>query len=146
MNKKLKQKIIQMKNIDQKMRFACNPKKLTVKNYMVFLTDMVNNDLIKGVIKAYGYPLQKLIGKEGMKAFWLLIQHQDKDVELQKKCLKNCDFEPKEKAFLTDRILLNQNKKQIYGTQFNCKIKDEKNVNKCREKMGLELLKEYLNK
>ena len=79
-----------------------------------------------------------------MKAFWLLIQHQDNDVELQKQCLKRCNFELKNNAFLTDRVLINQVKKQIYGTQFIGEIKDKKNVDKRRAKMGLEPLKDYL--
>lgn len=115
-----------------------------MKNYTVYLIDLVNNDLIKRIIKKHGYPTQKMISKEGMKAFWLLIQHQDNDVELQKQCLEQCDFEPKNKAFLTDRVLINQDKKQIYGTQFMGEIKDKENVDKRRAKMGLESLKSYL--
>ena len=112
---------------------------------MVYLVDLVNNDLIKRIIKKYGYPSQKMIGKDGMQAFWLLVQHQDNDIELQKKCLEQCDFEHRNKAFLTDRVLINQGKKQIYGTQFIGEIRDKKNVNKRRTKMGLESLEKYLN-
>ena len=145
MNKKLQQQIIQAKDIDQKARFDCKPNKLTIKNYMLYLVDLVNNDLIKHIIKKHGYPTQKMIGKKGMQAFWLLAQHQDNDVKLQKQCLERCDFEPKNKAFLTDRVLINQDKKQIYGTQFIGDIRDKKNVDKRRAKMGLESLKNYLN-
>ena len=145
MNKKLQQQIIQAKDIDQKTRFDCKPNKLTIKNYMVYLVDLVNNDLIKRIIKKHGYPTQKMIGKKAMQAFWLLVQHQDNDVKLQKQCLERCNFEPKNKAFLTDRVLINQGKKQIYGTQFMGDIKDKRNVDKRRVKIGLGLLKDYLN-
>jgi|TARA_Y100000031_G_scaffold155565_1_gene206727 hypothetical protein len=145
MDKKLQQQIIQAKDIDQKARFDCKPGKLTMKNYTVYLVDLVNNDLIKHIIKEHGYPIQKMVGKKGMEAFWLLVQHQDKDVELQKQCLEQCDFEPKNKAFLTDRVLINQGKKQIYGTQFTGEIRDKKNVDKRRAKMGLESLESYLS-
>lgn len=130
--------------MDQEARFACDLKKLTLKNYFVYLVDMVNNDLIKNIIKTSGYPTKESVGKEGMKAFWLLIQHQDKDVKLQKKCLEICDFELTEKAFLIDRVLLNQGKKQIYGTQFVGEIENKENVDKRRAEMGLEPLEEYL--
>jgi len=144
MNKKLQQRIIQAKNIDQKARFDCKQGELTIKNYMVYLVDLVNNDLIKHIIKENGYPTQKMIGKKGIKAFWLLIQHQDNDVELQKQCLEQCDFELENKAFLIDRVLINQGKKQIYGTQFIGEIKDKNNVDKRRAKIGLKPLKNYL--
>lgn len=52
-----------------------------------------------------------------MAAFWILIQHQDYDVALQKACLKRCDFERKHREYLTDRIALNEGRKQTYGTQ-----------------------------
>lgn len=155
MNKQLQQRIIQAKDIDQKTRLACRSHKLTMKNYMVYLVDLVNNDLIKHIIKKHGYPTQKLIDKKGMKAFWLLIQHQDNDVKLQEQCLKYCDFEDKNKAFLTDRVLVSKGKKQLYGTQFyrNEKgkivprsIKNPSQLNKRREKVGLESFEEYLKK
>lgn len=139
MNKELKKKILELRDVDQEARFACKPDKITFENYRVFLIDMANNDFIKNkIIKSYGYPTQDLIGKEGMKAFWLLIQHQDRDIELQKECLENCDFEPKEKALLTDRILYNQGKKLKYGTlSVGESVKD---VDKNRKEIGLEPL------
>jgi len=155
MNKQLQQKIIQAKDIDQKTRLACKPNKLTMKNYMVYLVDLVNNDLIKHIIKKHSYPTQKMIGKKGMQAFWLLAQHQDNDIKLQEQCLKYCDFEDKNKAFLTDRVLVSKGKKQLYGTQFyrNKKgkiaprsIKNPSQLNKRREKTGLEPFEEYLKK
>lgn len=150
LNKKLQQQIIQAKDIDQKARFDCKPGKLTMKNYTVYLVDLVNNDLIKRVIKQHGYPTQKMIGEKGMQAFWLLVQHQDNDIDLQKQCLKRCDFEPKNVAFLTDRILLAENKKQKFGTQYMIKnnklvirpVVDVKNLNKRRIECDLNTVEE----
>jgi len=147
MNKELQQKIIKIRDIEQKARLACKPGKMSIKNYTVFLVDMANNDYIKNyIIKPYGYPNHKMIGKKGMEAFWLLIQHQDRDPKLQEQCLKNCDFNDRNKAYLIDRVLINQGKKQIYGTQLIGEIKDKKNVDKRRKEMGLESLEEYLRK
>lgn len=107
------------------------------------------------MIKKHGYPNCKAVGKEAMKKFWLLIQHQDMDLDLQEKCLKYCDFEKPEKALLTDRILVAKNKKQIYGTQFFRQedgslkprpIKDEKNLDKLRKSTGFEPFAEYQKK
>jgi hypothetical protein len=56
-------------------------------------------------------------------------------------------------ADLTDRVLLAEGKKQVYGTQFTlvngkCKprpLKDEANVDKRRKEVGLEPLADYFN-
>lgn len=90
-----------------------------------------------------------------MNAFWLLIQHQDFDLDLQKACLKKCDFNKKDKAYLTDRILVSQGKKQKYGTQFykNKKgnlvprpIKALDQLDKRRKNVGLESFSRYKKK
>jgi len=42
--------------------------------------DRSNNSLIKEVICRYGWPSFSLVGEDGSDAFWLLVQHQDRDV------------------------------------------------------------------
>jgi hypothetical protein len=59
------------------------------------------------------------------------------------------EVEPKHVAQLTDRILVKEKKKQIYGTELNGKfvpepIEDEANVDKRRAEVGLMPLAEYL--
>lgn len=132
-----------MMKVDQGLRHKAKPGKELI-NYLIYAVDNVHNFRIKEIIKKYGYPKKALLGKETMRAFWLLIQHQDDDLDLQEKCLKYCDFDSDNKAYLTDRVLVNKGKKQIYGTQFNKPIRDIKNVDIRREKMGLGLLKDYL--
>ena len=115
---------------------------------MVYLADGLHNHRIKELIRSHGYPSQKTVGVEGMHKFWLLVQHQDKDVVLQKQCLKKCDFSLSDAAHLQDRVLLNEGKKQLYGTQFTGRldrkgrtvlqpVKDAQNLGKRRKKMGL---------
>ncbi|MDP2947485.1 MAG: hypothetical protein Q8N88_05210 [Nanoarchaeota archaeon] len=157
-NKKLAKYIIELAKVDQGARSLRFEKPELVKgipNYLVYAIDGVNNMRIRKIIEDYGYPTQKLIGKQAMGSFWILIQHQDFDLGLQEECLKNCDFQPKEEAPLTDRVLLNSGKKQIYGTQFHRDkklnlvprpIKDIKNLDKRRKSVGLEPFKEYRKK
>jgi len=149
--------INEMFRVDQALRFeAKNVKKPAQKsigifNYMVYLADGLHNYRIKGLIRVHGYPSNKTIGKEGMHKFWLLIQHQDQDIPLQKQCFKRCVFSPVDAAYLEDRILLNDGKKQIYGTQFTGKfdrnghpvlrpVEDIGNLNKRRKDVDLEPL------
>jgi len=106
-------------------------------NFLIYSLDAIHNIKLHRIIEDYGYPNTKLIGKAGMYYFWLLIQHQDEDIKLQKACLENCDFSPKDKAFLTDRILAGEGKPQIYGTQF---FKDKK-TNKMQVKLVQDIKK-----
>lgn len=153
-NKKLALQIIDMAKADQELRFMAGKEKSLV-NFMIYSIDTVHNYKIKTIIEKYGYPTQKLIGEKAMNSFWLLIQHQDYDLDLQEDCLKYCDFEPKDYAHLTDRILMNKGEKQIYGTQFKLiskgkitlhPIKDRKNVNKLRKQMGLKKTEDHVKK
>jgi len=157
-NKKLAEYIIELARVDQGARSLRFEKPELVKgipNYLVYAIDGVNNLRIKKIISDFGYPTQKLIGKRAMDSFYILAQHQDFDLELQKECLKNCDFQPKYMAHLTDRILVNSGKKQIYGTQFQRDknlnsipkpIEDIKNLDKRRKLVGLEPFKKYRKK
>jgi hypothetical protein len=153
-NNKLAKYIIELAKVDQGARSLRFEKPELVKgipNYLVYTIDGVNNPRIKKIINDFGYPTQKLIGKQAMDSFYILVQHQDFDLELQKECLKNCDFQPKYMAHLTDRVLVNSGKKQIYGTQYHrdkklnsvpWPIEDIKNLEKRRKSTGLESFKE----
>jgi hypothetical protein len=130
MNKLLAEKFIKMAKIDQEIRFLAvktskKNKELTVANYAIYAIDLGHNGIIHRFIKKFGYPTKKLIGPEALKAFWLLIQHQDLDSWLQEECLKKCDFDKTEKEHLTDRVLVNMGKTQRFGTQ-NQKNKPKK--------------------
>ncbi len=153
------QKIKRWKKFEQKLRFKAmeesgGANERGIYDELVYLVDAINNFRIKEIIGEHGYPTHKLLGKQGMKDFWLLVQHQDEDLELQQSCLSNCDFASIERAYLTDRILLAEGKKQIYGTQFTRKnkklvlrpVRNRKDIDKLRKKAGLETLAEYTKK
>lgn len=155
MNRELSRCISKLVKLDQGIRNSeLSDSKLLggLHGYIVYLIDGIHNWRIHRLMKEYGYLTQKLIGRRGMRDFWLLVQHQDFDLELQKACLKHCDFEPREKAYLTDRTLVNAGEKQLYGTQFYrdkrgvlvpYPIKDKKNLDKRRKEVGLESFQKY---
>jgi hypothetical protein len=87
-----------------------------------------------------------ILDKKLLFNFWLLVQHQDLDLSLQINCLKNCGFENKEFAYLTDRVLVNRGEKQIYGTQLNAKIENLSRTNNLRKKIGMMTMKQDLIK
>jgi len=114
------------------------------------------------IFKENGYPGYDLVGKEGEKNFWLMVQHSDFDPQFQQQVLNKLEVEVKKGnadsknyALLVDRVRVNTGNKQIYGTQVtydteNCQaipmpLEDSASVNERRKKVGLEPIEEYLN-
>lgn len=120
-NVRFLREILEAKEIDQQIRKRAKMKGRNVFNFLYYVIDRLHNYLIKAWISCYGFPTQRVVGKEGMDAFWILVMHQFFDIKLQERCLRHCDFEPQDKAKLTDRILALQGKKQKYGTFVNKK-------------------------
>lgn len=119
--------------------------------------DSENTRWLKGVVAKQGWPTIAMVGKDGSQSAWLLVQHADADLKFQRQCLDLMTKLPKDAisqknlAYLTDRVLCAEGKKQIYGTQFatidgkmECKpLEDEANVDKRRAEIGLGTMAEY---
>jgi len=118
--------------------------------------------ILEKMFNRYGYPGYDLVGKEGSQHFWLMVQHCDKQPAFQEKVLtamkKQVDkgnADPKNYAYLVDRVMLNTGRKQVYATQVtynldSCQaiprpLQDSATVNARRNKMGLPPVEEYLN-
>jgi hypothetical protein len=161
-NKRLQQKILKMAERDQRLRKQAikdsQNKKLIKK---VYDCDSKNISEAKRIIEKYGWPTFDLVGKKASNAFWLLIQHADRDIKFQKKCLKllkeaanNNQAHLQNVAYLTDRILVAEKKKQRFGTQFMLKGKKlvsypiiaEKNLNEIRKEYGLNAIEKQIEK
>ena len=121
-------------------------------------TDAENTKRMEEIVDRHGWPTSTLVGKDGSFAAWLLVQHADGSPMFQRKCLDlmskvpHDEVRPCDLAYLTDRVLLAEGKKQRYGSQISftggkCKpqpIEDEANVNRRRKEVGLEPIEEYL--
>ena len=120
--------------------------------------DTDNTTFMKTVILKHGWPGKSLVGDEAANAAWLLVQHADLDRAFQSRCLElikqafdKGDATGAQLAYLTDRVLVGQGKKQKYGTQFRgigenlepVPIEDEANVDERRRTLGLPPLAEY---
>ena len=146
------QEVLEARDVDQEIRRRAKGKGKGIFNILYYVVDRLHNYVVKEWITKYGYPTRKKIGEEGMSAFWILIMHQFLDSKLQESCLRNCDFTPEEKAKLTDRILALRGKKQKYGTFMKIEndkyvlhpVKDMKDAEKMRKKIGLSPIKECL--
>jgi hypothetical protein len=112
---------------------------------------------MKAIVADHGWPLKSMVGADGATAAWLLVQHADHDVKFQRHCLElmnaapATETAPQDVAYLTDRVLVNEGKKQLFGTQFwvvDAKrvprpIEDEAQLDQRREAAGLSPMSEY---
>jgi hypothetical protein len=109
---------------------------------------------MKAIIAKHGWPGKKLVGADGASAAWLLVQHADLDVEFQKQCLALIekavaanDAEPRDYAYLYDRVAVADKRPQRFGTQFMNgdpqPIEDAANVDARRRSVGLGTMAEY---
>lgn len=158
-NTKLSKAILQMAKVEQKVRKAFL-KDVSLSKELEKI-DASNLKKLKKIVKKFGWPTIQLVGKRASNLAWLLVQHADHDLKFQKFCLRLMIKEAKRGnvlwenvAYLTDRVLVNSDKPQLYGTQFYDrerklnprKILDISNLNKRRKRMGLEPFEIYKKK
>lgn len=120
--------------------------------------DSCNLVQVKILLDKYGWIGRSLIGDKANSALFLVVQHADLETQLRYFPLLQKSAEIGESKFsnvalMQDRILMRQEKKQMYGSQvvFNkvtgspefYPIDDEKNVNIRRAKMGMQSIEEY---
>lgn len=110
------------------------------------------------IINQYGWPTRTEVGHEGASAAWLIVQHADHDVKLQKKALalmeplvKKGEADGSDFALLFDRVRVNSGQKQRYGTQMHevngmyemKPLENPKKVDQWRKEVGLPPLEDY---
>lgn len=122
--------------------------------------DSSNTERMRAIVRRYGWPGPKLVGREGTEAAFLLVQHADHAFQkemlpLVEKAYKRGELSGQSYALLLDRVLVGEGKPQVYGTQAKRieewkgrepvlePIEDEANVDKRRAEVGLFPLSEY---
>ena len=116
-NVALQQELLEMERKDQalRMRFFAI-KNISQKDWeKIFEVDVIHGLRLKEIIKHYGWPGVSDVGLKGTSAMWLLVQHQDHNVDFQKTCLSLLkqavqDYESpmRHYAYLLDRVNMNQ--------------------------------------
>ena len=123
--------------------------------------DAANARRMAEVLDEFGWPGWSLVGEDGALAAWVLIQHADLHLELQKRGLALLeaavaadDASPGDLAYLVDRVRVAEGRPQVYGTQIGAAdedgnptprtpIEDAENVDARRAAAGLGTLEEY---
>ena len=126
------------------------------------LADASSTEFMKTVLEEYDWIDIKRFGERVSMAAWLMVQHADQHVELQRLALSRMEpylktqgVSKKNYAFLWDRVAVNSGEKQRYGTQptWVCTsdgnltlkpLEDPENVNVRRAEMGMNTVEEGL--
>ena len=120
--------------------------------------DIANTARMQELVAEHGWPTVAVVGSDGARAAWLLVQHADHDLEWQRQCLEwmtshaeEGQADPIDLAYLTDRVRVNEGREQWYGTQFFWvdgkrephPIEAPEQVDDRRESLGMRTLRAY---
>ncbi|MFB6212759.1 MAG: DUF6624 domain-containing protein [Candidatus Magasanikbacteria bacterium] len=158
---KISKKLEKMRDRDQDLRKQVDPsrpnKDEELKNKIEKI-DREHTEKLKDIIEEIGWPTIPKVGGRASEGAWILAQHS-RDLDFQRKCLEMLkenkeDIYESKIPYLKDRIMVNEEDRQIYGTQFRrtedglepYPIKNKENLNERRKKFGLESFEEYKKK
>ena len=151
----LRREILALVAEDQKARFAAIEKRDDpAAREAVAAIDRKATARMKEILAKHGWPGRQLVGDDGSRGAWLLVQHADADVAFQKQCLALLekavaagDADAQSHAYLYDRVAVAEGRPQRWGTQFRDgepqPIEDAANVDARRAAIGLPTMAEY---
>ncbi|MBA9006662.1 MULTISPECIES: DUF6624 domain-containing protein [Thermomonospora] len=83
-----------------------------------------HGDRLMRIMDEHGWPVADEVGAEAARAAWLIAQHADRQLEVQRRALRLMERAVaegragvRELAFLRDRVRVNEGRPQLYGTQ-----------------------------
>lgn len=154
--------IVNLKNADLKVRNRLIESGELNQGYNIEMQELhrKNAQVLDKIIDKIGYPTIDKVGNEASEAAWLVIQHSignptfmKKSLALLEQAVNEDRADPKNLAYLSDRIAVFEGKHQLYGTQFDWNEMGElapnafdeiEKVNKRRKEIGLNSLEEQI--
>ncbi len=119
--------------------------------------DAANLKRINQLLDTRGWLSRSQIGPRGVTTVFLVLQHADsatqaKYMPMMRKAVGAGELSKQDFALYEDRLLLRQGKKQIYGSQVQCRkdscyvlpLEDPMHVDERRKAVGLEPLANYV--
>ncbi len=116
--------------------------------------DHRNQELVISIIEKCGMPTLNEVTQKHMTAIWVGLQHTNekyrkKYFPMVEKAVENGDLYKEQYALMKDRILMEEGKPQIYGSQIKddklYKLENPETVNERRKKMGMGTIEDYLS-
>jgi hypothetical protein len=134
---------------DQRVRTQSVPFKEVVK------VNHENLEIVVSYLEKCGMPTLAEVSNKQLGAIWLVLQHSIHPKYTKKyfpyieEAVKNGDLKKEQYALMKDRILMNEGKPQIYGSQIKkeklYKLAEPEKVNSRRKEMNMEPIEDYLN-
>ncbi|MGH2354169.1 MAG: DUF6624 domain-containing protein [Chloroflexota bacterium] len=149
----LADEIVQMAEVDQAMR----QRAMTGGGWDAAV-DAQNTRRLKEIVQDIGWPTRSKVGQRASYLVWLLVQHADHDAAFQRECLQLMqappagEVDPRNIAYLEDRVRVNEGRPQRYGTQFCTDVQgqfgprpveDPDQLDERRRAVGLEPFEAY---
>lgn len=104
------------------------PKRERLQNEL-FMSDTLSFNVIQTILKTYGYPKQKQVHESAVIPFYIISFApsgiREHYLDLFKTAAKNGDIDWKSLTFYIDKLCLALGKKQVYGTQYYYKGKEQ---------------------
>jgi len=129
------------------------------------LQTMINDNNLKeleSLLSQKGWPRRSEVGPEAAGAAFFVLQHsnalaQQKYISMFEKCCRENEGSWQQYALMFDRMRMNQNKPQRFGTHTYLDpragspnelypLEDDSKVDEWRKEIGLEPLKDYLTR
>ena len=159
-NPALRDELLAMEKVDQDARRKCSSgdADFQMKCYVEIAKtiDTPNTVRLGQIFDAHGLPGIQMVGRDGLNAFMILLQHTVGD-ELRvravgpiTKAFERKELTPQDYANFIDRLRLHKGMGQLYGSGFEfkdgkmvlSKTEDLKNLEKRRRKLGLPPMSE----
>jgi hypothetical protein len=120
--------------------------------------DSVRTRRLKEIVARHGWVTPGLVGKDGVEAAWLILQHspdyawQEQMLPVLERAAVAGEIRRTDVALLTDRVLVHRGKPQRYGNSFTFKngrlvadpIEDIGGLDARRAVLGLPTMREYV--
>ncbi len=122
--------------------------------------DGENTERLRRILAEHGWPGRSRVGHQGAHNAWLIAQHADHDPAFQREALDllteavaRGEARPRELAYLTDRVRVNEGGEQVFGTQMKPyehgmpvprPIEDPERLDERRAEVGLEPFDQYM--
>ncbi|GAA3000873.1 hypothetical protein GCM10010519_36650 [Streptomyces lactacystinicus] len=118
-----------------------------------------HGDRLAEIMAAHGWPTERTVGPEAARAAWLVAQHADRQLDVQRQAaalmggaVARGEASARDLAFLQDRLAVNEGRAQRYGTQIGAvtdgrpvpwPCEEPERLDERRAEAGIEPFDEY---
>lgn len=159
-HRELRSELLEMRRVDQEARIKClgsADQQMKCFREIAEKIDAPHTKRLNEIFEKHGFPSLAMVGDDGLRAFMLLVQHavsddiRERAREPMRLAFERKEIPPDRYAAFIDRLLVNQGKPQIYGSNFEMKdgrmvmspVEDPAGLNNRRRAAGLPPIEKY---